>query len=102
MAQVRQETAEDEYVYIELDRPSHWWNSVIGIIAIVLISGVLVAPWMINLDDETNGNVARNTLQSSSTVCRPNSTGLPTFLDPTVASWSRFCDWFIDPDVGAP
>ena len=97
------EATKDEYVYIDLDRPTHWWNSLIGVVALVLIVGVLIAPWVIDLDDETNNNsLANTTLQSSSSVCRPNNAGLPSFFDPTVASWSRFCDWFIEPDADTP
>lgn len=102
MAQISPDSTTNDYVYVELDKPSPWWSSLIGVIAIVLIVGVLVAPWAIDWTNDSSNNVANNTLQSSSSVCRPNNAGVPGFFDPTIASWNRFCEWFIEPDVDAP
>lgn len=89
----------EDYVYIDLDDPSPWWSSVVGAAAIILIAIVLVAPWAIDLDDGQPDVVANSTLQNTGSVCRPDASGLPGFFDPSVASWSRFCDWFIDPQL---
>ncbi len=92
----------DEFVYIDLDTPSPWWASVAGAVAVILIAAVLVAPWAIDWSDETPHQVANSTLQRSGSLCRPNSAGLPGVFDPTVASWSRFCEWFINPESDTP
>lgn len=92
----------DDYAYIDLDEPTRWWQGLIGFIAIVLIATVLVAPWVIDLDDGQPDVVANSALQNTSSVCRPDASGLPAFFDPSVASWSRFCDWFIDPQLNPP
>lgn len=97
-----QEITTEECVYIDLDEPTPWWASLVGIVAVVLIAGVLVAPWVIDIGNEPPDQIANNTLQSSSNVCRPNSEGVPGFFDPTMASWNRFCEWFIDPGNDAP
>lgn len=102
MAQTTSESTTEDYVYIDLDRPSHWWSSLIGAIAIVLIVGVLVAPWAIDWSDPSPTDVSGNGLQGSGGVCRPDNSGLPGFFDPSLASWSRFCDWFIEPDTDSP
>lgn len=90
-------TSED-FVYIDLDQPTPWWGTLIGIIAVVLIASVLIAPWVIDLDDGQPDTVANSSLQNTSSICRPNADGIPGIFDPTVASWSRFCDWFIAPE----
>lgn len=101
MSSVESSRANEEYVYIDLDEPSRWWQTLIGLIAVVLIASVLVAPWIIDLDDQPE-TVANNALQNTSSICRPDASGLPSIFDPSVASWSRFCDWFIDPQVSPP
>lgn len=102
MSSVKSSKSKDEYVYIDLDDPSRWWQTLIGVIAVVLIATVLVAPWAIDLDDDQPEVVANATLQNTGSVCRPNASGLPSIFDPSVASWSRFCEWFIDPQVNPP
>lgn len=89
----------EEFVYIDLDEPAPWWASVVGGVAVILIVSVLVAPWVITWDDGQSDIVANSTLQNSGSVCRPNASGLPGLFDPTVASWSRFCEWFIAPEM---
>lgn len=88
---------QEDLVYIDLDEPRRWWTTLFGMIAVVVILAVLIGPWMIDLDGSEQENLANNTLQNSGSVCRPDSNGVPSFLDPTVASWSRFCEWFITP-----
>lgn len=102
MGESTSHSTQHEFVYIDLDDPSPWWASVVGVVAIALIVAVLIAPWMINWDDGSTGQVTAGTLDGTSSVCRPNSTGLPSFLDPTVASWNRFCEWFVEPGVKNP
>lgn len=102
MSRIESGTTSEQYVYIDLDKPTPWWGTLVGVVAVVLIASVLIAPWLINLDDEQPDVVANNTLQSPSSVCRPDSSGLPGIFDPSVASWSRFCDWFIAPEMGPP
>lgn len=102
MVRTAAQSKTDDFVYVDLDEPSPWWASVVGAAAAMLIAAVLVAPWAIDWNDDTPEQVASNTLQDSSSLCRPNSAGLPALFDPTVASWSRFCEWFIDPDTDAP
>lgn len=92
-------TTSEDYVYIDLDQPAPWWGTLVGIIAVVFIAAVLIAPWMIELDDAQPDMVANSTFQNTNSVCRPDSGGLPGIFDPTVASWSRFCEWFIAPEV---
>jgi hypothetical protein len=92
-------TTTDDFVYIDLDEPTPWWTSVVGGVAIVLVILVLVAPWVINLDDRYPDSVANSTLQSTGSFCRPNASGLPNVFDPSLASWSRFCEWFIAPEL---
>lgn len=99
MSIVKPETAPEELVYIDLDEPVPWWSTLVGVVAIVLIALVLIAPWVISLEDDQPNTVANSTLQNTSTVCRPDSSGLPNILDPSVASWSRFCEWFIAPEL---
>lgn len=102
MAQRRPQTAQHDFVYIDLDEPSPWWASTVAVVAVALIVVVLIAPWMIDWDDGPTSQVAAGTLQGTSSVCRPNSVGLPSFLDPTVASWNRFCEWFVEPGGDTP
>lgn len=102
MSSAQPEQAAEEYVYIDLDEPTRWWSALVGVIVIALIASVLVAPWVIELDDDQQENVANQTLQNTSTLCRPDSSGLPGIFDPSVASWSRFCEWFIDPPSNTP
>lgn len=102
MAEGSSPTAPQEFVYIDLDEPSPWWASMVGVVAVALIVAVLVAPWMIDWEDDSTAHVADGTLQGTSSVCRPNSAGLPTFLNPTVASWNRFCEWFVEPGADSP
>lgn len=101
MSQEQSATTTDDFVYIDLDEPTPWWSSLVGIIAVILITSVLVAPWVITWDDEPEA-VASNALQNSGSMCRPNASGLPGVFDPTVASWSRFCEWFIAPELTPP
>lgn len=89
----------EEYVYIDLDDRAPWWTSMAGAIAAILIVGVLMAPWLIDLDGDQPESVASSTLQNSGSLCRPDASGVPAFLDPSVASWSRFCEWFIAPGM---
>jgi len=91
----------EDHVYIDLDDPTRWWLSIVGFAAIVLIAAVLVGPWLINIDGDESDSLVTTTLQTSGSVCRPNSNGVPAFLDPTVASWNRFCEWFIAPGEGS-
>lgn len=102
MNSVKPGQSTDDYVYIDLDEPVTWWQTLFGLVAIALIISVLVAPWMIDLDDGQANAAANSTLQNTRSVCRPDSSGLPGVFDPTVASWSRFCEWFIDPQVNRP
>ena len=102
MSPIASQTKTDDFVYIDLDAPSPWWASVAAAAAAILIVAVLIAPWAIDWDSESPGQVANNTLQNSGTLCRPNSSGLPGVFDPTVASWNRFCEWFINPDTDTP
>ncbi len=95
-------TTQQDFVYIDLDDPSPWWASTVVAVAIALIVAVLIAPWMIDWDEGATSPVTAGTLESTSSVCRPNSTGLPSFLDPTVASWNRFCEWFVEPGTDNP
>lgn len=88
----------DDCVYIDLDEPSRWWISLVGIVAAVLIASVLIAPWLIEIDSQQSDAIANTTLQNSGTICRPNAEDVPNIFDPTVASWSRFCEWFIAPE----
>lgn len=90
-------TQQDDLVYIDLDEPRRWWVTIVGFVAVIVILCVLVGPWMINLDGSEPESLANAALQNSGSVCRPDSSGIPGFLDPTVASWSRFCEWFIAP-----
>lgn len=92
-------TTSSDYVYIDLDTPTPWWGTLVGMIAVALIVAVLVAPWVIELDDGQPDVVANGTLQTTGSLCRPDSNGLPGIFDPTVASWSRFCEWFIAPEI---
>lgn len=92
-------TTSDDHVYIDLDPPTPWWGTLVGVVAIILIASVLIAPWAIDLDDGQPDVVANSTFQSTGSICRPNANGLPGVFDPTVASWSRFCEWFIAPDI---
>ena len=101
MSRVESGTTSEDYVYIDLDQPTPWWGTLVGVVAMSLIVAVLIAPWLINLDDgQQQDLVANGTLQNTSSVCRPDSDGLPGIFDPTVASWSRFCEWFIAPEMG--
>jgi hypothetical protein len=102
MAEGSPHITQQEFVYIDLDDPSPWWASTVGVVAVALIVAVLVAPWMIDWEDGSTSQVAAGTLEGTSSVCRPNSTGLPSFLDPTVASWNRFCEWFVEPGADTP
>lgn len=102
MSSIESGESPDGLVYIDLDEPTPWWASVVVAIAIVLTASVLVAPWVVNLDDDQQTTVANSTLQNTSSVCRPDADGLPSLLDPTVASWSRFCEWFIAPELAPP
>ncbi len=102
MTPVHAQPKSEEFVYIDLDAPSPWWASVVGTAAAILIVAVLIAPWAINWNDESPDQVANNALQTTGTLCRPNSGGLPGFFDPTVASWNRFCEWFIEPGTDTP
>lgn len=87
----------DDCVYIDLDDRRPWWMSLVGIVAVVVIAAVLVAPWVLDLGVDESDKIVSNTFQNSGSVCRPDASGLPTILDPTVDSWSRFCEWFIAP-----
>lgn len=87
----------DDCVYIDLDDRHHWWMSIVGIVAAVVIVAILAAPWVVDLGGDNSDEIVTNTLQNSGSVCRPDSSGLPTILNPTVDSWSRFCEWFIAP-----
>lgn len=89
----------ESYVYIDLDQPTPWWGTLVGFIAVALIASVLIAPWVIDLGDDQTDTVTNSSLQNTSSLCRPDSSGLPGVLDPTVASWSRFCEWFIAPEI---
>lgn len=102
MVQGSPNSAQQEFVYIDLDDPSPWWVSVVGAVAVAIIVAVLIAPWMIDWDDDSTAEVAAGTLQGTSSVCRPNSVGLPAFLDPSLASWNRFCEWFVEPNTESP
>lgn len=102
MGSIESRQSKEEFVYIDLDDPSRWWQTLIGAIVVVLIAGVLVAPWLIDLDNSQPNAVANAALQNTSSICRPNASGLPSVFDPTVASWSRFCEWFIDPQINQP
>lgn len=97
MSSAKPEPSVDAYDYIDLDEPTRWWSSLIGLVVIVLIAAVLVAPWVIELDDGTPANIPNPAVQNSTSICRPDSSGLPGIFDPSVASWGRFCEWFIDP-----
>lgn len=99
MSRVEAGSTSNDYVYIDLDEPTPWWSSLIAVVAVILLATVLAAPWVINLDDGQTDIVANGTLQNSRSVCRPDASGLPGLFDPTVASWSRFCEWFIAPEL---
>lgn len=101
MSQIESGTTSQDYVYIDLDQPTPWWGTLIGIIAVVVIASVLIAPWIIQFDDGQADVVANNSLQNTGSLCRPDASGLPGALDPTVASWSRFCEWFIAPEINS-
>lgn len=92
-------TEPDGLVYIDLEEPAPWWRSLVGLVVAILIALVLVAPWVIDRADHPADVVAHTALQTTNSVCRPNSSGLPGILDPTLASWGRFCEWFIAPDT---
>lgn len=91
-----------ELVYVDLDTPRRWWASILGLVAGAMIVAVLVAPWMINWDDGEPNTAANNAMQTTSSVCRPDNSGIPSLLNPTVASWSRFCEWFVEPGIDNP
>lgn len=99
MSNVEPGATSEEFVYIDLDQPTPWWGTLVGIIAVAFIIAVLIAPWLIQLDDGQQDLVANSSLQNTNSVCRPDSDGLPGVFDPTVASWSRFCEWFIAPEI---
>lgn len=92
-------TTSEKYTYIDLDKPTPWWGTLVGLIAAIIIASVLIAPWIITFNDGKSNTVASGTLQNTGSVCRPNASGLPGVFDPTVASWSRFCEWFIAPEL---
>lgn len=102
MSRNESSTTSEQYVYIDLDKPTPWWGTSVGVLAVILIASVLIAPWLIDLDDGQPDVVANSTLQNTGSVCRPDSVGLPGIFDPTVASWSRFCEWFIAPEMNPP
>lgn len=87
----------DDLVYIDLDEPTQWWATLIGIVAIALIAAVLIGPWLIDTGSDHPESLANTALQNTGSVCRPDASGVSNLLDPAVASWSRFCEWFIAP-----
>lgn len=93
-------TTHDEYIYIDLDDPTPWWWLIATVIAAVLIVAVLIAPWVIELDN-TSPEPASATapLQNATSICRPDSSGVPDVFDSSLASWNRFCEWFIAPEL---
>lgn len=91
------QTTTDEYVYIDLDERNQWWIPIAIVIAATLVIAVLVAPWAIDLDSNQSDAPGNTTVQANSTICRPDSTGVPALFDPTLDSWSRLCEWFIAP-----
>lgn len=93
-----QKAPSNEFTYIELDDKMPWWTSVVALIAVIAIVAVLVAPWVVNLDNEEN-SVAASVQSQSSSYCRPEANDLPRFLNPTMASWNRFCEWFVEPNI---
>lgn len=91
-----QQSADTEFNWIELDDRPPKWGSLAALLAVIAILIVLVAPWMVQLNTEDSAMVA-SPERATTSVCRPETDGLPRFLNPSIASWNRFCEWFIEP-----
>lgn len=104
MNQLQPDTTMDNLKYIDLDDPRSLWATLFGALAIIVIIAVLIAPWTIDWSSDDSDSVVTSatTRQSTGSVCRPDASGLPTWVNPTVASWGRFCDWFIAPEIESP
>ena len=93
-----QKAPDTNYEWIELDDKPHWWTSLLALVGAIAIATVLIAPWIVDLDT-AEPTVSASTQRSSQSYCRPQSGDLPRFLNPSVASWTQFCEWFIEPNV---
>ncbi|MCO5215577.1 MAG: hypothetical protein M9953_04795 [Thermomicrobiales bacterium] len=90
------------YTYIDLDDPPSWWSTVLLALLGLVMAAVIIAPWFVDLGDDDTLPQAANTLQTGGTLCRPNTDGLPNLLNPSIGSWTRLCEWFIEPELSNP
>lgn len=88
----------EDFTWIDLDEPAPWWRSLVVIAVVAALVTVLVAPWFISLENE-QPNVTLQSNETTNSYCRPSTDGVPNLLNPSLASWSRFCEWFLEPNV---
>lgn len=90
------------YTYIDLDDPPSWWARLLLGILVLLMAAVIIAPWFMDLGETDTAPAQANSIQSGGTLCRPNTDGLPNLLNPSIGSWTRLCEWFIEPELDNP
>lgn len=90
------------YTYIDLDDPPSWWARLFLGVMGLLMAAVIIAPWFVDLGEVGAPSTSTGSIQSGGTLCRPNTDGLPELLNPSIGSWTRLCEWFIEPELDNP
>lgn len=90
------------YTYIDLDDAPSWWARLLLGVMGLLMAAVIIAPSFVDFGEADAPPTQTNTIQSGGTLCRPNTDGLPNLLNPSIGSWTRLCEWFIEPELDNP
>lgn len=88
----------ESYTVINLDDEVTWIAKALGVAIVLVLVGVLVAPWLVDLRAESEPASVPLNHATTSSVCRP-ANEVPAALIPLASSWERTCDWFIAPPI---
>lgn len=97
-----------EPLFIDLDDPAPRWFRCCGVLAVILVVGLMIAPWAIDTEAQPTppeGQPAQTRTVEYAAICQP-TVDFPAFAEPAVSmalpGWMRLCDWFADPSTAPP
>lgn len=93
---------QDEPVIIELDDPTPRGAGIIGVVLVVAILGMILAPFLINFQPAVTPAEDRPShVSNDRQLCQPQFE-VPKFLEPvthfTLPGFMRLCTWFAPPE----